>query len=201
MRSAVRLVAAVPVFVALVAPSVVDAAWDGLIRVWFDAEFSVCWTQQPLPGNGGTAYVTAQVSWEHRAVGLVGAEFRLTGLPPGWDATATPNPAADAVAGDPFGPGCSISFPSALGAGPEKVLLFSVQYVPSSSVGPTLLSVEASLAPLVGAGQCPIVVLGDLPVRTRVCCPSGPVAAWNDPTFCSTATRAATWTVVRRLFD
>jgi hypothetical protein len=189
------------VLATLVAPAMAHAAWDALIRVWFDVAFSVCSTQQPPPGTGGVAYVTAQVSWEHRALGLVAAEFRLDGVPPGWIASAAPNPAAEAATGDPLGAGCSISFPAPMGIGMDKVLLFTVQYVPGSSVGPTHISVYPSLSPVIGTGQCPTVLLGDLPVRTRVCCPTGPVAAWNDPAFCSTAVQAAAWSAVRRLYE
>src|SRR5262245_62066999 len=57
-------------------------------------------------GNPGTNYIVAELG---TLSAIAGAEFAVTGLPPGASAVATPNPAAIAI-GDPFGAGCAITF-------------------------------------------------------------------------------------------
>src|SRR5262245_26503371 len=70
--------------------------------------------------NPGTNYIVAELG---SLPSLAGAEFSVTGLPPGATAVVTPNPAAIAL-GDPFGDGCFISFGDCQGTTYGTVLLY-----------------------------------------------------------------------------
>jgi len=52
--------------------------------------------------------------------------FRITGLPNSYSVTATPNPIAESVVGDPFGDGCTIVFADCQVA--DEIVLFDVQF-------------------------------------------------------------------------
>ena len=54
-----------------------------------------------VPGEPTTLYIIAKLEGD-TSVGLMGAEFRVTGLPDGWIHSSTVNPAANIVLGNPF---------------------------------------------------------------------------------------------------
>jgi hypothetical protein len=78
----------------------------------------------PAPPGYGTFAVEAVDLGRPDCDGLAGAQFRITGLPQGWTAIATPNPIAGIIVGDLFGDGVSIFFNAGQHADP--LLLYSV---------------------------------------------------------------------------
>jgi len=126
------------------------------------------------PGGSGTAYIYCRVGGSAAAGGMIGAEFRITGLPAEMMATASSNPASNLVLGDPFGDGCNLAFPNCETGGFGIVLLYTVNLVaPSAGVPPYILTVERHGVPSNPTFPCPLVVLCDPPVFTKVCVSGG----------------------------
>src|SRR5262245_4528567 len=89
---------------AVVAILLATRAEGASIGIFADPACTSCNLAIP-DGGTATAYVTANTdglpSW---VTGIVGAEFRIVGLPPGWLATATPSSLTVISTGDPTGP-------------------------------------------------------------------------------------------------
>lgn len=87
--------------------------------------------------------------------GLVAAEFRIEGLPPGWPVIAvTPNPAATVSIGDPFGDGTQIGFPEARSE-TACLNLLTIQIQAASAVSDRILTVTRHRNPSNPSLQCP----------------------------------------------
>jgi hypothetical protein len=165
------------------------------IGLYSDLACSSCNLDLP-PGGFGTLYVA--VSNDQLPFGPSGAEFRITGLPPGWSATATPNPALQTVSGNPMQNGAYVRFPT--GVGLACVRLYSVQIGVPMLGGQARLIVGPHLVPLDPRFSCPVVDLDMISSTVRQCAGGGQLLV-NSPLACTVGVEPGTWSAVKRLFD
>lgn len=119
------------------------------------------------PGMSGTLYVLALPEGA-AATGITGAELQVTGLPPGWQATVTPNPAANYTFGNPLdGEGAQIAFPTCRADLP--LLLYTVEVQNPGDNGLYELAVTRRTHPSNPSFECAFVTLCDPPVFTKIC--------------------------------
>lgn len=171
------------------------AAQAASIGIFSDSNCSSC--NLPLsPGATGRLYINAQVD-DLQPNAPNGAEFRIVGLPAGWTAQSTPNPAAFLVLGDPFGAGANISFFS--GQPGACVNLFVVDVTATSGVSDVVLSVTAHQDPSNSGFQCPRLSMDWTPVFPLICVDGG-IAFINSGQDCAVSTQRSTWTALKRLY-
>jgi len=114
--------------------------------------------------NPGTNYIVAELG---TLPSIAGAEFSVTGLPPGATAVVTPNPAAIAI-GDPFGDGCAMSFSDCPGTAYGAVLLYTVTILAPPGQSPVYaLQVTGHHTPSNPAIDGPVVRLCNSPLFTE----------------------------------
>jgi hypothetical protein len=152
-----------------------------------------------IPSGGiGTFYVLADVSDSFQGSGF-GAEFRVTGLPPGWIVvTATPNPGASVVAGDPFGQGvrmcCGITGSAAC------IQLYTVVVAAPVPAQEVVLRIEPAANPSFGL-PCPQIFDDSAPVDPPAQCADRGVMFVNSNQECSVAVSPSTWTQVKQHYE
>ena len=118
-------------------------------------------------GTPGTFYVLASLA-NAAANGITGAELQITGLPPSWQATVIPNPAASYTWGNPLdGEGAQIAFPTCRTASP--VLLYTIEVQHAGDTGAYDLAVTRRTNPSNPNFACAVVTLCDPPVFTYLC--------------------------------
>jgi len=173
------------------------------IRVYADPECAS--TTLPAMEPPGPYIVYAMASLD-TLPGIMGAEFRIQGLPNGWQAFATPNPAAAIVLGNPFGtPGANIAFATCQTA--RCVLLYQIALLPATSQSQLALEVRAN-APAANPNLvCPLLVLCDDPYFTQVCVRSDGSGSGGGGGNCGpccgcppVAVQPSTWTRVKKLY-
>ena len=115
-------------------------------------------------GNPGTNYIVAELG---SLPAIAGAEFSVSGLPPGASAAATPNPAAIA-SGDPFGGGCAITFSECQAGSYGVVLLYTVTILAPPGTPFYTLQVTKCHTPSNPGIDAPVVYLCNSPQFTPV---------------------------------
>lgn len=149
-----------------------------------------------VPPGPTFAYVMASV---RPLDGIAGAEFRVRGLPSGWRAFSTANPAANILLGDPLDAiGVDMGFATC--QTPACVLLFELAIFPTTSQTGLVLDVCAKAPPSNPYFYCPLVILCDDPYFTAVCvlgrC-SGGGGGGNSPPI---ALRERSWSEVKLMY-
>lgn len=177
-----------------------NALAEPRIRIYSDPGCAS--TTLPSMEPPGPYIVYAMASLDTLA-GIAGAEFRIQGLPAGWQAFATPNPAAVIALGDPFGTGADIAFATCQTA--RCVLLYEIALLPATSQTQVVLEVRANTPPTNPNFTCPLVVRCDDPYFTQVCVRSdGPSGGGggncNFCCGCPIALQSITWTRVKKLY-
>jgi hypothetical protein len=183
-------VAACVVALALAAPP----AQASSIRPAFSPDGGVrCFDAQPFAI--WNVYIVADLHDDAAANGITGAEFRVTGFDPAWQAIVTPSPSANITLGDPLGGvGCDIGFPDCQSGVNGIVLLYTVQVVSFTPIVPRTLQVFAR--PFCGPTFCcPFLTLCDADY-TRFCV-LGDAAEIPCPPV---RTDAVTWSRMKSLF-
>ena len=171
------------------------------IRVYADP--NCVSTTLPSMEPPGPYFVYAMASLDTLA-GIAGAEFRIQGLPAGWQAFATPNTAAVIALGDPFvTPGANIAFATCQTA--RCVLLYQIALLPTTNQTQVALEVRANAPPANPNFSCPLLVLCDDPYFTQVCVRSdgssgGGGGNCNFCCGCPIAVQSSTWTRVKKLY-
>jgi len=141
-----RLLVFVAISTALAIAVVLPAkAGNGSIGLYFDSDLTTC-SRTVDVGIPFELFVSATLDGGTSA-GIVGAEFRIAGLPAGWLTNVTPNPAASLAYGDPFVTGCDIGFPDCQQRSPG-VLLYTIAVTPTSPVVNQQLQVTLHPGPL-----------------------------------------------------
>lgn len=179
------------------------AAAEPRIRIYADPECAS--TTLPVMVPPGPYIVYAMASLDTLA-GINGAEFRIQGLPAGWLAIATPNPAATIVLGDPFGtPGADIVFATCQTA--RCVLLYQIALLPAPSQSQPVLEVHANAPPTNPNFSCPLLVRCDDPYFTQVCVRSDGTGSGGGNGNCGpccgcppVAVQPVAWTRVKKLY-
>jgi hypothetical protein len=124
-------------------------------------------------GVASTLYIVARLDGDS-AIGLLGAEFRITGMPDSWVVGSVPNPLAAVSLGDPFsvtGGGnwrANIAFSTCMGTEDGTVVLYTVTVLPTTQVSDQVLSVEAGAPPSNPNYDTPLVNICDPPLYTVV---------------------------------
>lgn len=138
---------------------------NGTIGVYFDRDATMC--QGTIqPGMADTVYVLG-VLGEATHCGIAGAEFRFGGVPDSWGVFPVPNPEF-LVVGDPFGHGVTVA---SLCQRPASgaVLLYSVLVLAMELETDVEFRIGNREPPSNSLFPCPLLVLCDEPVFTKVC--------------------------------
>jgi len=155
---------------------------------------STCSSCNLVVSLGGTATTFIRIVTDYQTnQGVTGAEFRITGLPPNWLASAIPNPQADSSTGNLFGSGAVITFPLA-GIDGDCVDLYTVFLSNYSAASDVVLRVEAG-----NSAPCPRVFLGNLPISSL--CAEGGVMFVNSDGDCRVSVAPTTWSQVKALYQ
>ena len=174
-----------------------SAASAASIGLYFDAAGTDCDYTVPGLYTPVNLYVMAVLSGP-AAEGLTGAEFRVLNWPGAWFANITANPAANTVLGNLF-TGANIAFPACQPGTGGLVLLYSVSGFATTAVGETYLTVAQHFTPSNPQFPCPLLVLCDAPVYTKVCV-SGGVAILNGRS-CQIGVEPTSWSHVKGLYN
>ena len=143
------------------------------------------------------SFVVAALGGDAAAGGIIGAEFRLIGYDSGWLNTVTPNPSANFIAGDLLGDGGQIAFANCqFQQASTPVLLYTIDTLVPAAIPDVTLQIGRHNAPSNPNFQCPLVVLCDPPVFTKICVASAEAFL----TACPVSVHPATWTAVRALY-
>lgn len=190
----VRAIAPLVLALALIAGSASAAS----IGLFFDPAGGTCSTSI-APFTPFTMYILAILGGPS-AGGITGAEFRVDGLPPGWFATPTAsNPPWNAQVANPFTGGCNIASASCVPGAGGVVQLYMVSGFATSAVSNQYMSVQRHTTPSNPNFQCPLLVLCDIPVYTKVCV-NGGVAIINGGN-CTVGVEQTSWSTVKALFE
>src|SRR5262245_54321270 len=115
---------------ALILVSTAAPVWSASISLFSDTDCTSCNLSVPV-GETGRFYALAQPQ-QFEPERPYGAEFRIAGLPAGWEVVAVqPNPVAHVVLGNPLGLGTNIAFP---GGQPGSCLLLFAMDIRATSV-------------------------------------------------------------------
>lgn len=149
------------------------------------------------PGIGSFGVVVTSDAMPAGCVSLLYAQFRIVGLPQGWLATTTPNPAAvTAIDGDLFGAGATVQFTSLQVGIP--LVLFDVTLGPSTPGATAILKVEGLDVP-VGPDYCARVG-GDCSTYPPSVCAEGGTLYVNG-SQCPVGVDLAPWSRAKRLYQ
>ncbi len=159
------LVCGVALFVSATVPTQASGV---AISVFGAADGTNCYVNT---GPGQSNYIVVQLG---SPAGISGAEFSISGLPPEYLHTSTPNPLANVTIGDPFGDGCQTAFSGCQSADGAFLTLFSVSLLPLPGA-PTdfTLHVNGRIPPGNPNFNCPLVTLCDAPTFTKQCVGGG----------------------------
>jgi hypothetical protein len=169
-----------------------QAVWGASIGLFADPDCSSCNLTIP-PGETRTLYIkvlAGSLTWQ-------GAEFRITGLPEGWTAISTPNPAANLVLGDPFGNRANIAFDEVFTG--DCTLLYTTEITATSTEDNVVLQVAAGDPPSSHENDFPLLVPGDVPCYCVYRADPG-VLFINSVTECTVAIQPSTWSRVKQLY-
>ncbi|UCE03240.1 MAG: T9SS type A sorting domain-containing protein [Candidatus Latescibacterota bacterium] len=147
------------------------SAQDGFIGVYADSNGAHDFATFTV-GTPTTLYIIATLEGR-TAGGIVGTEFRVVGLPDGWHTSHTPNPSAIISLGDPFYvPGrdwrANLTFSTCQVGLDDRILLYTVEVVPTSEVTNQSLTVATAAPPSNPTTETPLMILCDAPVYTPV---------------------------------
>jgi hypothetical protein len=182
-------------------------AADGSIAVYLDDAGTQCEGMITAPLTFGSVWMELAGA---TAGGITVAEFRITNSDPSaYSVTFVPDPAANAVIGDPMLAGVDIAFPSCQGTLAGRVKLGQLLIVENVSTPDVNLTVRQHFTPSNEFYPCPLAVLCDAPNYTKVCL--GPFnsdlwRAWLNPSdgvsgICEpVGVEETTWSQVKSLF-
>lgn len=176
-------------------------ASDGEIGLFFDANASSCEMNIPCDCSG-RLYVYGLLLGAS-AGGITGAEYKITfgssSADPGWFVDETFEPGATILGGgllpaDPVSRGVNVAWPACQQGNGYLVLIETVEiFNPGCNTNAVSLQVVRHDRPSNAQFQCPLFVLCDAPVYTKVClgsnrtqCPNPNPPFPNDAT-CSTS--------------
>ena len=169
---------------------------DGSIGVFFDAGCATC-SQTATLGTPFTMYVNA-TSAGRTSHGILGAQFRIDGMPADWFRYITPNPHVSLMRGDPFGGfGCVTAFDSCVVSSQGCLNLFTVFVLPTSARENVRLEVHKDVSIWEPPWDLPLVYLCG-PVLWSVNVNAG-TAILNGPPCTVSATPTA-WSRVKALY-
>ena len=151
-----------------------------------------------IPANTlATWYILAVLGADAAAGGTTGAEFRQVGTPAGWFMNPTANPGSGLSIGNPIAGGANIAFPVCQSGAGGVVLLYTVSGFATTLVEDHPLSIDRHSTPSNSNFSCPLLVLCDAPVYTKICVQGGYALINYD----NLGVEPASWSSVKGLFD
>ena len=149
----------------------VAMAQDGSIGIYADSSATQNHADFTL-SVPTTLFIIATLDGQ-TAAGMVGAEFRVVGLPAAWFYTLTPNPDVGITLGDPFRMSAgawraNLAFATCQTGTNSRVLLYTVTVVPTTEVTDQVLAVEAGLPPSNPNFDVPLLNICDEPEFTKI---------------------------------
>ena len=174
-----------------------SAASAASISLFFDPAGTDCDYTVPALYTPVNMYVMAVLGGPS-AGGMTGAEFRILNWPTNWFANITASPAANTVLGNLW-TGANIAFPGCQPGAGGLVLLYSVSGFATTAEPETYLTVTQHYTPSNPNFPCPLLVLCDAPVYTKVCV-SGGVAILNGRS-CQIGVQPTSWSHVKGLYN
>ena len=167
------------------------------IGVYWDTAAANC-NGSNAPFTQGTMYVLG-IRGGAAGAGLTGAEMRVSGFPSTWFPSATANPASNVAIGNVMDSGANIAFPMCQAGSGNVILLYTVGYFAADEQANRVVTVLKHTAPSNPNFQCPLMVLCDAPVFTKVCV-LGSSGIINGPP-CTVAVETTSWSAVKGLFN
>jgi len=168
------------------------------IGIYWDTSAATC-NGNTAPFSPGTMYVLG-IRGGAASGGLTGAELRVDNFPVStWFPSAVANPSANVAIGSLLGTGANIAFASCQTGTANVILLYTVSYFATDVQSNRILSVLRHSAPSNPNFQCPLMVLCDAPVFTKVCV-TGSQGIINGPP-CTVAVETTSWSAVKNLFN
>ena len=133
------------------------------------------------------------------AAGLMGAEFRVNGVPSNWITTVHPNPAAVVFDGNVLGDGVRIVFPACQPGIGQYLELCAIDITPTDVREDVMVAVAATIPPSDPTFPCPFVTQCD-ETLTKFCVAG--FGAWINPRSfgCPLAVANRTWGRVKGLY-
>jgi hypothetical protein len=189
----VRAIAPLALALALVAGTASAAS----IGLFFDTVGGTCSASVP-PFAPFNMYILA-LQGGPSAGGITGVEFRVDGMPGGWFATPTKNAAFGTELGNPLTGGVNLASATCQSGPGGVLLLYSISGFATSAVSNQYLSVQRHTNPSNPNYLCPLMVLCDIPVYTKVCV-NGGVAIINGGQ-CTVGVEPASWSAVKALYE
>jgi hypothetical protein len=169
------------------------------IGIFWDPNAATCSVQQGQ-NSSGIMYVLATLGGPTSG-GISGAEFRLDNLPSGWFFTPVANPAANVNLIDPLGigAGTNIAFPACQEGQGSVVLLYTISYFATTLEHDRRLAILRHTRPSNPNFFCPLSVLCDAPVYTKICVTGG-TGIINGPP-CTVSGEQKSWSTVKNLYN
>lgn len=124
---------------------------------------------------------------------FIGAELRVTGIDPSWQAVVTPDPTMTIWLGDVLGDGVRLStYPACQFPQEQMIPLFTIDLTVAAPIGERVIDIAAPVTPVFPGFTCPcrIRCYNDF---ERVCVGNGPAIL----TDCNVAVQGATWGLVK----
>jgi hypothetical protein len=149
------------------------------------------------PFQLGTMYVLARGG---SSCALSGAEFRIDGFPSDWQAWVYPSPSTLISIGNPIAGGCNIAFANCLSTSPAPALVYRIDFLPTSVVTNRVLRVDRHSSPACDLFCCPLWVLCDAPIFTKVCIPLFESRLNGNTDPCTTGVEDASWSAVKAIY-
>ena len=167
------------------------------IGLFADPDCVSCDLRIPSTPGAGVFYiaVSGATTAPEYCEGITLAEFRIVGLPLGWEVSLTPY-AGTSVVGHPFGAGVNVSF-----AWPQPgdcVLIYLGTLTPAAPGAEAVLGASAHSTPRNPSWECPVVRPGNC---GSAFCVDGGALYVNSTTLCSTTISKTTWERVKQLYQ
>jgi hypothetical protein len=173
---------------------------SGTVGIYFDEAGTVC-SGEILPGVPKTVYVIAKLNGV-TACGVVGGEFRFSGVPDNWSVFPVARDEMLAI-GNPFIGGVTFAFPECQQPQSENVLLYTVLVLASEYVPDVTFRILQRLEPTNPKHACSFLHTCDETHGTicmdGISCHVNPAV----PKSCEVAVgiEATTWSAVKQLFQ
>lgn len=176
-------------------------AFASSIGIFFTNDGSDC--DSPQAVGPFTYYIGAVLMGDAAAGGMTGAEFRVDGSPgmgEGWFMSANSEAPLTSV-GNPILGGGNIAFATCQGDDEHQGfrLLYTVTGFASTVINNRTLKVERHTTPSNPSFPCPLLVLCDSPVFTKLCVPGG--EGFVNGGVCTVGVEQKSWSSVKGLFN
>lgn len=176
----------------------VGSASASSIGVFFAPDGSDC--DATIGGfSSGTFHILGILGGDAAAGGVTGVEFRLVGVPGGWFLTPTVNPVFNTVVGTSLAIGYNLASASCQAGSGGVLNLFSISYFATTAEPPSYWGIDRHTNPSNPQFPCPLMVLCDPPVYTKLCVGGGEARVNGGP--CTVGVEETSWSTLKSLYN